>query len=102
MAATPDDIKHWIQGAQKSGATHLIVVCDTWDWDDYPVYVTAEEDVYEKISEHDGKNMQKIMEVYNLALDIDEQLAIRLVGQDFIATARQLENTKKHGEHPAG
>jgi len=45
----------------------LIVVCDQFDWEDYPVYVTATEDVNEKRKLYNGANMQKIMEVYVLS-----------------------------------
>ena len=52
----------------------MIVVCDTYDWDDYPVYVMPTEDAQKKYSEYNGPNMQKVMEVYNLKKDIDKQV----------------------------
>lgn len=77
MAATRDDIEGWLVRGKREGATHVIVVCDTFDWDDYPVYVQSGEQVQEKMEEYNGKNMQKIMEVYNLSLDIETQLKER-------------------------
>lgn len=74
MATTREDIRRWLQEAKKKGATHVIVVCDTFDYDDYPVYVMPAESVREKADEHNGKNMQKVMEVYSLKLDIEKQL----------------------------
>ena len=74
MATTKDDIRQWFQSGIKSGATHMIVVCDTYDWDDYPVYVRQEENVGEKVLEYHRKNMQKGMEVYDLIMDMDTQL----------------------------
>lgn len=53
----------------------MIVVCDTFDHEDYPVYVSEDEDVHEKAAEYDECDMQKIMEVYNLSMDIEEQLS---------------------------
>ena len=47
MAATRNDIKRWLAEARAQGATHMIVVCDTYDWEDFPVYVRPEEDVRE-------------------------------------------------------
>ena len=66
-------IASWLRQAQSQNATHMIVVCDTWDWEDYPVYVNADQNVHEVIGKHTG-NMQKVMEVYNLSLDIEQQL----------------------------
>lgn len=73
MAASTQDIKHWFEQGLKNGSTHLIVVCDTWDWIDYPVYVSAKEDA-RKIADEHGANMQRVMEVYNLSLPMQEQL----------------------------
>ena len=74
MGTTKDDIREWFQSGLRQEATHLIVVCDTFEWDDYPVYVFPGQDVKEKESEYDGKDMQKIMEVYNLSMDMEEQI----------------------------
>jgi len=71
---TKDEIKGWLIEGKEKGATHVIVVCDTYEWDDYPVFVMPNEKVLEKKEEYDGKNMQKIMEVYNLSLDFQSQL----------------------------
>ena len=74
MAASRKDIREWFDYGIKSGATHLIVVCDTFDYEDYPVWVKPEEDVHEKAAEFTYENMQRIMEVYDLRLDKDKQL----------------------------
>lgn len=71
---TRDEIKIWLQRAQEAGATHMIVVCDTYDYDDYPVHILPGQDVHHEIEKRNGKNMQKIMEVYSLSLDIEMQL----------------------------
>jgi len=80
MAATKEDIQRWIEEAKEENATHMIVVCDTYDYDDYPVNVLPGDDLKEKVAEYNGKNMQKIMEVYDLSADIDEQLNSYRVG----------------------
>lgn len=69
-----DDISAWFDEGVASGATHLIVVCDTFDWEDYPVYVKKGEHVREVEARYRG-NMQQVMEVYNLKLDKKMQLA---------------------------
>lgn len=74
MAATKNEIREWFLRGIEQKATHLIVVCDTFDYDDYPVFVGKDENVKEIESEYDGKNMQSIMEVYNLSMDMETQL----------------------------
>lgn len=81
MAATRMDILRWID-QRPEDATHMIVVCDTYDWEDFPVYVTANEDVHEVEAKQLQPNgtqttywggqevtsswsSQKIMEVYS-------------------------------------
>ena len=73
MATTVEDLSVWFDEGVKLGATRMIVVCDTFDWSDYPVY-TREENFWEEYASHDNKNMQKIMEVYDLRASKLEQL----------------------------
>jgi len=74
MAATQQDISLWFDRGVESHATHMIVVCDTFSYDDYPVYVGPQEDVHECIREIGTQEMQRIMEVYNLKLPKQPQL----------------------------
>lgn len=74
MAATKQDISNWFDEGVKKGATHMLVVCDTYDWDDYPVYVMPGEDARTKAGEYNGTNMQSLMECYNLSKPKDIQL----------------------------
>lgn len=71
---TQSDIKKWLDDAPK-GATHMLVVCDTFDWEDYPVYVKKSDNVHDVKSKYDGGNMQRVMEVYNLKKSLKKQLA---------------------------
>ena len=48
MGTTRERIREWIERGQEEGATHVIVVCDTFDWEDYPVMVKPGEDVRKK------------------------------------------------------
>jgi hypothetical protein len=66
MAAQRLDILCWFDEGVRKGATHLIVVCDTFNYEDYPIYVMPGEDARKKAAEKDGSNMQKVMEVYDL------------------------------------
>lgn len=62
---TQKDINEWKDRAPK-GSTHLIVVCDSFSYEDYPVFVSANEDVNTIKSKYNGVNMQRIMEVIKL------------------------------------
>ncbi len=69
------DLESYLGGdTKKEDITHMIVVCDTFDYSDYPVYVTRNEDVRKVYNEHNGKNMQRVMEVYSYGRDLEEQL----------------------------
>jgi hypothetical protein len=70
---TREDIRRWLLEGQAKGADYTLIVCDTFDWEDYPVHAAATE-VWDKYDEHNGKNMQRIMEVYDLNEDLSTQL----------------------------
>ena len=73
MTATTSDISRWFDSAIEQQATHMIVVCDTYDWEDYPVYVNKPDDVHEIEYKIKG-NMQKVMEVYKMSMDKNQQM----------------------------
>ena len=76
MAVSKDDIRRWFKEGQKEKATHMIVVVDTFDYGDFPVYVKPGQDVREVEKAHnDLDKMLKVMEVYNLTLDMEAQMA---------------------------
>lgn len=74
MPATRQEIYKWLIGAKESGATHLIIVCDTYDWTDFPVmhFIGPVQDTID--SHNDHQKMMKVMEVYDMSLDLDMQL----------------------------
>lgn len=77
MAATRADIAGWFDAGRRRKATHLIVMCDTFDHDDYPVYAMSAAEAKHKLAEvFAGRdNMQRVMEVYDLSLNKAMQLA---------------------------
>lgn len=79
MAATREDIRGWIKRCQEEGATHMIVVCDTWDYEDYPVPVMPNEVVEERADYYRNASMQNVMEVYSFTgkHTIEDQMAER-------------------------
>ncbi len=74
MTATLQDIRGYVERGQKNGSTHVIIACDTFDHDNYPVFVSSQENVQEKIDDINKSEMQKIDEVYNLQIPIEPQL----------------------------
>ena len=72
MATTQDDIKRWLQAAKKQKAKFMMVMCDTFDWDDYPVDCMTAEECWEKYN--NPGSMQKVMEVYDLSKDLEKQI----------------------------
>ena len=74
MTASNSDIREWLRQAQEQKATHLIMVCDTYDWEDYPVYVQEGQDPREEAAKY-GTNSLRVMEVYSLSKDLESQIA---------------------------
>lgn len=74
MGTTKGQILEWLVVGESIEATHLLVVCDTFGHEDYPVYVAKDAKVREIFAKYDNKNMQKVMEVYALHLNFEEQL----------------------------
>jgi len=77
MATTKTDIREWLKlGKTEEEATHVIVVCDTFSYEDYPIFVTAEQNVKTILESYvKGEHpMQRVIEVYDLAKDIEAQM----------------------------
>lgn len=78
MATTKDDIRWWLENAQREDQenTHLIVATDTFDMSDYPVYIKASDpvDAIDQVHKISSKNMTRVTEVYHLASNWEEQL----------------------------
>jgi hypothetical protein len=75
MAASKREIESWFDRAAQNNVKFMIVVCDTWDHEDYPVYAKDAEEARTKYAQFNDKNMQRVMEVYDLSLPKDEQMA---------------------------
>lgn len=71
---TKEDLRDWFKRGVKKNYTHMIIVCDHFDYSDYPVYVGKHQNVRLIENEYDHKEMQSVMEVYNLKLDMEKQL----------------------------
>ena len=72
--ATVEDLARMFDDGVFEGATHMIVVCDTFDYTDFPEYVMPAQDVHLVEAEAAKKPFQRVMEVYNLREDKLEQM----------------------------
>ena len=72
---TVNTLRRWLKEGQAKKATHMIVVCETFSYTDFPVYVMAGENVRDLYEKHNNGQMSKVMVVYNLNQDIEKQLA---------------------------
>ena len=73
MGTTKAEIAAWLDQGKRDGAKFMLVVVDTFSYDDYPVYVMANTSVTAEVSRY-SKDMQKVMEVYSYAQDLETQL----------------------------
>lgn len=67
-------IGEWFDRGKQEGARYMIVVCDTFSYEDYPSYVKPTEDINERINYFRRSPMQRIMEVYDLEMSRGDQL----------------------------
>jgi dipeptidase len=72
MAASRADITEWFNRGVERGNSHMVIVCDTFDHDDYPVYCDNADEARKKVA--DPGSMQRVMEVYHLRDPLDEQI----------------------------
>lgn len=71
--ATKDDRRRWLsilyQNKQK--ISHMLVVCDRYNYSDYPAYIWKTENVDDAIADYNSSSLQSVMEVYSSDLDIE-------------------------------
>jgi hypothetical protein len=68
---TITEFERWKAKGIKMKATHMIVVCDTFDYTDYPVYVMPGQDLEEVQNTYNKKQMQRIRETVDLRFVVD-------------------------------
>lgn len=67
MAITLEGFNKWVSRGKTDGRKYMISVCDTFDYDDYPVYCDTLEEVRGHAKTCTFENMQRINEVIDLA-----------------------------------
>ena len=77
MTTTKDDLRRWFDEGVADGMWYMLILCDTFDHEDYPVYYDTDAECLMRC-ECPGE-MQRVMEVYDLRKDRDAQLAVSRV-----------------------
>lgn len=73
MAATKDDLRHWFKAAKASGFAYMVIMCDTFDWSDYPACYMSQAEAQSRVN-NPGPGY-KVMEVYDLSMNMEAQLS---------------------------
>lgn len=70
-------VPEWWEAGKAKGATHLLVVRDSFSYEYYPVYVLPHQNVFLVADEHrtDPSAMRKLVEVFSYAHPLVTQLA---------------------------
>lgn len=71
----PTGIGEWFDEARGSGATHMLVIVDHYGRENQPVPVMPGRDPADVVAEYTEKPMVDVLEVYDLSMDRDAQLA---------------------------
>jgi hypothetical protein len=59
--------QEWINEGKRLGMGYLVVVADTFSYENYPVYAKTENDKNEAVARHNDYNrMSRVMEVVKL------------------------------------
>lgn len=74
--ASREDLKLWFLEGRELDHDFMIIACDTFDNSTYPIY-TKLKDFWRFHDRHNNVNMQKIVEVYNLKIDMITQLQLK-------------------------
>lgn len=74
LNATKPIILRWLQIGKKEGATHMLLVEDILADEIVPVYVTASENLNNKVSRFDDAHAMRLKAIFNLRLDLETQL----------------------------
>jgi hypothetical protein len=72
VAATREDISSWFDEGVRKGHCWMIVLCDTFDWSDYPSYYDCEHAARHRMNHPPA--MATVMECYDLRADKDTQM----------------------------
>ena len=67
-------VSDWIRDGKRRGATHVIIAYDTARNNPFPVYVSTDTNIQQKIKSFNDNVFVQAIEVYNMNLDVNTQL----------------------------
>jgi len=73
MPATKNNLIKWFQIGVKNNQSYMIIECDTYNFDDFPIYTNSLEEFEEEYKKVSSRRNQ-IMEVYDLKIDMNLQM----------------------------
>ena len=71
MRTSRADIESWFDEGVKQNKMYMLVLCDTYDYEDYPVFTTSTEAAEARIK--NPGEMQRVMEVYFLDMQTKQE-----------------------------
>lgn len=74
---TRETIAEWFDEGKDVGLHYMLIVYDDYNSDHYPVF-THTDNYHDEYKKFDNVKMQKVIEVYDLSKDRDEQLDMQL------------------------
>jgi hypothetical protein len=84
MGTSMETLRKWFDQGKSIGCAHMLVVCDAYNYEDYPIYVESGRDPLVVASERcSSGNMQQLMECYALHKPFDEQEMRGRFARDF-------------------
>ncbi len=66
MSEMSNNMKRWLKEAEEKGAVYVLDVCDTFDYDHYPIYVMDEINLEAIVNEFNGRDMQQVYGTYRV------------------------------------
>jgi len=71
MSTSVDTLKFWLDQGNTGEYSHMIVATDSFDYEDYPIYVSQGDNP----EAHRPSNGDRVMECYSYGLPLAQQLA---------------------------
>lgn len=68
------DLSSWFNRGLRNGNKYMMVYCDTFDYDDYPVFFDHANDLHTYMDNARHAEMTRLMGVYDLSMDKESQI----------------------------
>lgn len=68
-----EEIRECLYDGVGENYSHMMMVCDRWDYSDFPVYVERTEDINDVVEQYSTPSY-RIMEIYSYDMDLETQL----------------------------